>query len=188
MKHTEPVPLIEVVRGDYTLELADRRVKFKGKLLHPEVLIMCSSDYVEAEMPAEILFDFTAGDLPDKIYFGVKLSEGECLGLLTCVTLRREKKYVIMDFSFEIDEEEPPKDDLNPYVVLPVFTQLAKREKYKVKTYENGIWGTHISFKVPVGDNVYSHYKKHLDALENLCAPIANDIIKRLNKRFKSKR
>jgi hypothetical protein len=186
MKPTKPeTELIEVIdTRDY---LSPGKAKFKGKLLHPEVLSICAYGFLEVAMPAEYLFDFKAEELPEIMIFGLQLTQGECLGLLQAVNLSKKAKHVEMLFLFEIDEDKPPTGELNPYVIMPLLIASLKREKYKIKTWENSPGLYSVVFKVPFADNVYPHYTKHLAGLEKLCQPIEKSIIESLNKKWRKK-
>ncbi len=187
MKTTEPKPLIEIIRPMSDYYKKDGKAKFKGKLLSGKILNLCDDEYLEVDMPAEILFDFNAGELPDEMSLGKLMTGGECMGLLQEVNISKRTKHAELRFGFQFDAEEPPESDLNPFVTLPPLIESIKKKKYKI-FIPRAPWGICVLFKVPLGDNVYSHYKKHFADLEKIWIPIESEIIKRLNKKLKTKK
>ena len=50
-------------------------------MLHPEIVEHYSDEFVEVDMPAEILFDFKAGELQGDLFFDKPSSENEMPGV-----------------------------------------------------------------------------------------------------------
>lgn len=182
MKEKETEPLIEILKCDDYQNKKKGQAKFKGKRINQRLITLCDEENLELKIPAEKAFDFTAGLLPGFMCYGIRLKNEDYLGLLSYAYVTRQNNCVEITFPFSIDEYDLPKSDLNPFKGMAVLRKEVKKRKYKILKYLNPD-GFGVVFKIPLTDNVYPHYQKHLAALEKLCRTIESDMIKRLNKK-----
>ncbi|MES2621000.1 MAG: hypothetical protein V4615_09115 [Bacteroidota bacterium] len=160
------------------------QLKFKGKLLPPEILSAAIGGFTVTMAP-EVFLDFKAAFISPGFVFTLHIPQKKCLQLFCGVSFFIKDDEAVLEFNF-FDMEEETDDVFNPHSPLTAFAEMAEKAGYTITERDTDPWGCDlmvlVGMTIPLQDKVYEHYVNHVQVFEIMFRQIELEVMKAVNK------